>query len=166
MPNDEIFFKWSPEYSVGIQTIDDQHQKLVNILNRLFIAISKREGNKVIAEILDSLLGYTQTHFSLEERLLQEAKYKDFDAHKKEHIKLLEQLDQLCKKHMLEEKPIYFEMLNFLRAWLKDHIQGVDTKYSEALKLAGFSTTSWEKQAQLEFSIMTSSKKKQWWELW
>jgi len=165
MSDDEIFFKWSPEYSVGIQTIDDQHLELVNILNRLFVAVSKREGDKVIAEILDALTGYTQTHFALEERLLQQAKYKDFDAHKEEHRKLLEQLDQLCKKHLLEEKPIYFEMLNFLRTWLKEHIQGVDTKYSAALKEAGFSTTAWEKQAQQEFSAMTS-KKKQWWKLW
>lgn len=165
MSNDEAFFKWSSAYSVGIPTIDDQHLELVNILNRLFVAVSKREGGKVIAEILDALMDYTRTHFALEERLLLQAKYKDFDAHKEEHRKLIEQLDLLCKKHLIEDKQIHFEMLNFLRTWLKEHIQGVDTKYSEVLKLAGFSTLAWEKQAQLEFSGL-SSKKKQWWQLW
>ena len=71
MSNEEVFFKWSPDYSVNIKTIDDQHQELVNILNRLFIAVSKREGDKVIAGILDALMSYTQTHFALEERLMQ-----------------------------------------------------------------------------------------------
>ena len=47
--NEEVFFKWSPEYSVNIKTIDNQHQELVNILNRLFVAVSKREGDKAIA---------------------------------------------------------------------------------------------------------------------
>ncbi|MDD4912848.1 MAG: bacteriohemerythrin [Sideroxydans sp.] len=164
MPNTEVFFKWSPEYSVNIQTIDNQHQELVNILNRLFIAISKHEGDKVIAGILDALLGYTQTHFALEERLLKQAKYKDFDAHKAEHEKLLAQLDQLCKKHLLEEKPIYFEMLSFLKNWLKEHIKGVDTKYSAALQLSGFSVASWEREATREFARMSDSKK--WWEVW
>lgn len=166
MSDDEIFFRWTPEYSVGIQAIDDQHLELVNILNRLFVAVSKREGEKVIAEILDALLNYTQVHFALEERLLQQAKYKDFDAHKQEHRKLLDQLDKLCKKHLLEERPIYFEMLNFLKIWLREHILGVDRLYSAALQEAGFSTASWEEQAQLEFSAISSGNKKSWWKIW
>lgn len=164
MPMDEVFFKWSSAYSVNIKTIDDQHQELVNILNRLFIAVSKREGDKAIAGILDALMTYTQTHFALEERLMRQAKYKDFEAHMEEHRKLIGQLDQLCKKHLLEEKAIYFEMLNFLKTWLKEHIQGVDTKYSAALQQAGFSVASWEREATAEFALMSKSKK--WWEVW
>lgn len=165
MSDDEVFFKWSSEYSVNIKTIDDQHQELVNILNRLFVAVSKREGNNVIGSILDSLMDYTQTHFTLEERLMKEANYQDFEQHKLEHQKLIEQLDQLSKKYMLEDKPIYFEMLTFLRTWLKEHIMGRDTKYSAALQKAGFSTASWERQAQTEFAAM-AAKNKQWWKLW
>lgn len=165
MSNDEVFFKWSPDYSVNIKTIDDQHQELVRILNRLFIAVSKREGDKAIAGILDALLSYTQTHFALEERLMQQAKYQDYEAHKQEHTKLIGQLDQLCKKHMLEEKPIYFEMMSFLKAWLKEHIQGVDRKYSTALQQNGFSVAAWEREASAEFEHMSNAKK-QWWELW
>jgi hemerythrin len=162
--NGEVFFKWSPDYSVHIKTIDDQHQELVNILNRLFVAVSKREGDKVIAGILDALLSYTQTHFALEERLLQQAKYKDLVPHMAEHRHFIEQLDQLCKKHLLEEKPIYFEMLSFLKTWPKEHIQGVDTKYSAALQAAGFSVAAWEREASAEFALMSESKK--WWEVW
>ena len=50
MSNDEVFFKWLPDYSVGIKTIDSQHQELVNILNRLFVAVSKREGIRSLPE--------------------------------------------------------------------------------------------------------------------
>lgn len=164
MSNSEVFFKWSSEYSVNIDTIDNQHQELVNILNRLFVAVSKREGDKVIAGILDALVSYTQTHFALEERLLRQAKYKDLEAHIAEHKKLLDQLDQLCKKHLVEEKAIYFEMLSFLKTWLKDHIRGVDTKYSAALQEAGFSVAEWEREATAEFALMSDSKK--WWEVW
>jgi hemerythrin len=164
MDDSEIFFKWRPEYSVNIQTIDNQHQELVNILNRLFVAVSKREGDKAIAGILDALTSYTQTHFALEERLMRQAKNKDLEPHIAEHKKLLEQLDQLAKKHMVEEKTIYFEMLTFLKTWLKEHIQGVDTKYSAALQEVGFSVDAWEQEATAEFAAMSDSKK--WWELW
>ncbi len=164
MSNNEVFFKWSSDYSVKIKTIDDQHQELVNILNRLFVAVSKREGDKVVAGILDALMSYTQTHFALEERLMRQAKYKDLEAHMEEHRKLIAQLDSLCKKYLLEEKPIYFEMLSFLKTWLKEHIQGVDTKYSAALQQAGFSVAAWEREASAEFALMSDSKK--WWEVW
>lgn len=164
MSVNEVFFKWSPDYSVNIKTIDNQHLELVNILNRLFVAVSKREGDKVIAGILDALISYTQTHFALEERLLRQAQYKDLEAHMEEHRKLLDQLDHLCKKHLIEEKAIYFEMLSFLKTWLKEHILGVDTKYSTALQQAGFSVDAWEREATAEFALMSDSKK--WWEVW
>jgi hemerythrin len=164
MSNEEVFFKWLPDYSVNIKAIDEQHQELVNILNRLFIAVSRREGDKVIAGILDALMSYTQTHFALEERLMRQARYKDLDAHMEEHRLLIAQLDKLCKKHLLEEKPIYFEMLSFLKTWLREHIQGVDTKYSAALQQAGYSVDAWEREANAELALMSNNRN--WWKLW
>lgn len=164
MSNEETFFKWLPDYSVNIKAIDDQHMELVNLLNRLFIAVSKREGDKIIAGILDALMSYTQTHFALEERLMAQAKYPELEAHVAEHRKLIEKLDSLTKKYLLEEKPIYFEMLSFLKAWLREHIQGEDKKYSKALLQAGFSMNAWEQEASTELARMANSKS--WWKLW
>jgi hemerythrin len=163
--DDEVFFKWSPDYSVNIKTIDNQHQELINILNRLFTAVSLREGSKVIASILSALTSYTRTHFALEERLMQQAAYGDIEAHMLEHKMLIEQLEQLCKRHEQEEKPIYFEILRFLKHWLKEHIKGVDTKYSEALHEAGFSLAAWEREAAAEFNVMIE-KTGRWWRVW
>ena len=165
MANDEVYFKWSPEYSVNIKTIDSQHQELVNMLNRLFVAVAQREGNKVIGGILEALRSYTRTHFSLEERLMEQAHYADFEAHKVEHQKLIEQLDQLCKKHLTDDKPIYFEVLRFLKTWIKEHIKGVDAKYSVALQQAGFSLAAWESEAAREFNVMIE-KTGRWWRIW
>jgi hemerythrin len=164
MSDADVFFKWLPEYSVNIKAIDDQHQELVNILNRLFVAVSRREGDKAIGGILDALTSYTRTHFALEERLMRQADYQDLEPHIEEHRKLLEQLDRLCNKYLVEEKPVYFEMLSFLKTWLKEHIQGVDTKYSSAMAQAGFSVVDWELEATAEFAQMSNSKK--WWKVW
>ncbi len=166
MSNSEVFFKWSPEYSVNIKVIDDQHKELVAILNRLFLAVSRQEGDKVIAGILDSLTDYTRTHFALEERLMRDAKYAELDEHMEEHRNLIEKLDRLCKVHLLEEKPIYFEMLSFLKSWLKEHIRGEDTKYSAALQKAGFSLASWEREASQVFARVAANEKNQWWKIW
>ncbi|ADE11111.1 bacteriohemerythrin [Sideroxydans lithotrophicus] len=162
--NEEVFFKWSPDYSVDIKTIDNQHQELVSILNHLFIAVSKRQADREIAIILDDLIGYTKTHFSLEERLMQQAGYEDFEAHKLEHKKLLERLDQLTRKYLVEEKPIHFELLNFLKLWLKEHIKGSDKKYSSSLRKTGFSMVAWEQEATAAFKEMVE-KTGRWWRM-
>ncbi len=166
MPNSEVFFKWTPDYSVNIKAIDDQHKELVAILNHLFLAVARQQGDKVIAGILDALTDYTRIHFALEERLMREANYAELDAHMEEHRRLIAQLDRLCKIHLLEERPIYFEMLSFLKSWLKEHIQGEDRKYSAALQQAGFSFASWERDASLAFARMSSNEKNQWWKIW
>lgn len=166
MSDSEVFFKWSPDYSVNIKAIDEQHKELVAILNRLFIAVSRQEGDKAIAGILDALTAYTRTHFGLEEQLLRQAKYAELDEHIAEHRAFIEKLDKLCKVHLLEEKPIYFEMLSFLKTWLRDHIKGEDTKYSAALHAAGFSTSKWEREATELFKRAESNPRNQWWKLW
>ncbi len=166
MQESEVFFKWLPAYSVNIDAVDEQHKELVNILNRLFIAVSRLEGDKVIAGILDALTDYTRTHFALEEQLMRMARYEDLDAHQEEHRRLMEKLDVLCRKHLLEDKPIYFEMLAFLKTWLREHIQGEDTKYSAALQKAGFSLTEWEREASKTFAQMSANEGNQWWKIW
>jgi hemerythrin-like metal-binding protein len=133
--------------------------ELVHILNRLFSAVSRREGDKIIKVILDALVGYTQKHFSLEENLMRRANYKDIESHLAEHKKLIDQLNQYSNKLMQDGNPIHIEMLGFLRTWLKEHIQGVDTKYSAALKQAGFSAAAWEEEATAEFTKLSNSNK-------
>ncbi len=163
MSNDEVFFKWSPKYNVNIRVIDEQHRELVNILNRLCNAVTRREGNQAIAAILDALMSYTQTHFALEESLMQQAEFEDYEAHKLEHQKLIERFHELCTRHLYEETPIYFEITSFLKAWLKEHLQVEVRKYSAALRQGGFSIAAWEEEVGFAF---IPAAKRQWWEFW
>ncbi len=165
MSNNAVFFKWSPKYSVNIKSIDAQHRELVNIVNRLCNAVTRREGNKAIAEILDALTSYTQSHFRLEESLMHEAKFEDYEAHKLEHQQLLQQLDQLCTKHLFEETPIYFEMLTFLKSWLKGHLLGEVGKYSAVLQRGDFSVSEWEQSVSHQFGLMPNIRN-EWWRFW
>jgi hemerythrin len=96
---------------------------------------------------------------------MEQANYAELEAHKLEHQKLVEQLDQLCRKHLTEDKPIYFEVLRFLKTWLKEHIMGVDTKYSIALQQTGFALAAWELEAAKAFDVMIE-KTGRWWRIW
>jgi len=96
---------------------------------------------------------------------MQKAKYAELEAHKLEHKRLVDQLDQLRKQHLLEEKSIYFELLSFLKKWLREHIMGVDTKYCLVLQQAGFSMAVSEHEASAEFRAMIEMTGRSW-KLW
>jgi hemerythrin len=160
-------FQWTPDLAVNIAEIDNQHKMLVNILNQLFVAVAERKSNQIIGEILDALLDYAATHFALEENLMRSAGYggSEFDEHLKSHQVFIEKMNSVAHKARVENKMVSFELMNFLKHWLKDHICETDRKYAEALHRAGFSTTQWENQASEAISVKAPTNTA-WWKFW
>ncbi|MEA1890408.1 MAG: hemerythrin domain-containing protein, partial [Pseudomonadota bacterium] len=65
------FFTWKEEYSVGIDSIDQQHKKLLSLINQLQTAVDYSTGKEFEREALDELVTYTKDHFSYEEGLME-----------------------------------------------------------------------------------------------
>jgi hemerythrin-like metal-binding protein len=128
---------WSTQYSVGISTIDSQHQKLVGLLNDLHAAMMQGKGKAIIGKILDGLAEYTVSHFAHEERLMQLYRYPEFAQHKAIHDKLIAQVKKLQEDLRGEKATISLDVMSFLQRWLVDHIQGVDKKYTAHMQAAG-----------------------------
>lgn len=120
---------WSDTLSVKVKQFDDQHKKLVDMVNQLFDAMKTGKGNQVMADILKQLIAYTQTHFAAEERLMKQFGYPDFEAHKKEHNALVMQVLDLQKQFQEGKAVLTQNVMTFLRDWLSKHIQGDDKKY-------------------------------------
>jgi len=120
---------WSDSLSVKVKQFDDQHKKLVDMVNQLFDAMKSGKGNQVMGDILKQLIAYTQTHFAAEERLMKQYGYPDFEAHKKEHNALVIQVLDLQKQFQEGKAVLTQHVMTFLRDWLSKHIQGDDKKY-------------------------------------
>ncbi|MBF0614368.1 MAG: hemerythrin family protein [Magnetococcales bacterium] len=119
-------FAWNDELSVGCLEVDQDHKKLVGILNSLIAAIKEEHGREVIGKILNDLLSYTSWHFRHEERLMQTYRFSGFMAHKKEHAELIAQAVTLQKQFDEEGKDLSDDVLEFLKKWLTHHILEVD----------------------------------------
>ena len=52
--------QWSPDYSVKVGEIDQQHQKLITMINELNDAMLKGKGKEILSKIIDGLISYTQ----------------------------------------------------------------------------------------------------------
>ncbi len=62
-------FPWNRNFECGIAHIDNQHQNLVKILNKLAINLANLSIDLVLNEIFDELINYTGYHFSTEEKI-------------------------------------------------------------------------------------------------
>lgn len=121
--------EWSDQLSVGIEEIDDQHKKLVAMLNKMNDAIHEHRGSEVTRPILNEIAEYTRVHFATEESLMRATNYPDYDVHKAQHEDLIAQVQDLQAKLDAGSHAISFELLHFLKTWLTKHIIESDKQY-------------------------------------
>lgn len=128
---------WNDSLSVGVQIIDNQHKVLVNTLNDLHAAMMEGKANQVTGPILRRLLAYTRDHFSLEEEMLADAGYAELETHKLEHRELARKVEGYMARFESGDIALNPHLMNFLRDWLRMHIQGADRAYIPTLLANG-----------------------------
>ncbi|MCB9799794.1 MAG: bacteriohemerythrin [Candidatus Omnitrophica bacterium] len=129
--------EWSENFSVNIPSIDEQHKKIVHMVNELHEAMITDKGNSVLGKIFGELIQYTKTHFSYEEKLFQTYGYPEAEDHKQSHDALTSKTMALQKDFETGSTTIMFEVSDFLKSWLTNHIQGQDKKYAPFLSSKG-----------------------------
>jgi hemerythrin-like metal-binding protein len=124
---------WGSKLSVGHQQIDDQHKKLVQLVNKLNDAMTAGHGRDAIGPTLTELVKYTQYHFATEERLMKAHGYEHSAEHKAEHEKLLRDVGDFKVRFDAGNSMLSIELLRVLRDWLFGHIAGSDMKLAKCL---------------------------------
>ena len=130
---------WNDSYSVKVKQMDEQHKKLVEMINQLHDAMKVGQGKQVVGEVLGSLVSYTKTHFASEELLMKTHGFTGFEEHKKAHTSLVGQVGDIRKKFMDGNAPLTQDVMTFLKEWLVKHIQQSDQKYGQYLNGKGIS---------------------------
>jgi len=126
-------FEWKDEYSVGIRSIDGQHQNLFRLAGELHSAMAGGQGKAAIFKTLGRLVQYTEVHFAQEERLMRLHDYPDLAAHKAQHDALARQVRQFQADFEAGRVLVTIQLLQFLKNWLENHIKGSDQKYAPYL---------------------------------
>jgi hemerythrin-like metal-binding protein len=119
---------WKNEYSINNKIIDEQHKKLVDLINQLHAAMSEGKGKDILGKILEELVSYTVFHFSSEEKFMKEHNYSGYSLHKIEHDKLTKQVVEFQDNYKAGKSMVSQELLKFLKDWLVNHIIGSDKK--------------------------------------
>ena len=128
---------WFSGFSVKIEQFDDEHKRLVQLLNNLYDAMPLGVANKILPTILHELVNYTKTHFKNEEAAFEKYNYPDAEAHKKEHDAFGKKLDRFYKSFNEGSVTLSEDVFNMLHEWVKDHIMQSDKAYTRFLNEAG-----------------------------
>jgi hemerythrin-like metal-binding protein len=91
------------------------------------------KAKNILEFILDDLISYTKEHFRTEERMMLNANFPGLKEHCKEHEKLTEKVIDFQKSFIEGKALITMDLMNFLKNWLINHIEGTDKKYKDKL---------------------------------
>lgn len=117
------FIAWQDDFSVGVELIDKQHQRLLQVINDLLSGLGDSDDRFPIGRSLDEMIKYTEYHFYTEQLFLE--KHPDFLAHLNQHWQLIKQVKKI-QKDFLYYHGLQSDVFDFLLFWLKNHILGHD----------------------------------------
>ncbi|WP_031515657.1 bacteriohemerythrin [Desulfofalx alkaliphila] len=127
---------WTPNLSVGIKHIDDQHKVWFEKANGLFEAGKERRAKEYIETMLDFLDEYTKQHFRDEEAYMEKISYPEIDAQKRAHASFIKDLAKLKSDYNKSGGNILV-ILNANKMvinWLSEHIKTMDKKIGDYAK--------------------------------
>lgn len=124
---------WGDILSVGVDEIDEDHRKLVNIFNILNHSVMEGESLDYLAAVLQELINCTVWHFSHEERLMLKYGYKGIEEHKAEHQELIKSAKELQQEILRADKLAADKHIEVLERWLTEHILTADMRLGSYL---------------------------------
>lgn len=126
---------WEEKYVTNVNEADEQHQEIFRLVDVLHDSLS---GDRdLIKENLGALVGVVVEHFATEEKLMSETNYPNYEAHKKMHDDLVQQVAAIQEKFNAGETELTEDIIVFVRDWLYNHITNTDKQYGPYLNEKG-----------------------------
>lgn len=131
---------WKSEFALGINEIDEQHQTVLFIINKLYdLFLEKKfENQEEINNIIKELADYAIYHFQTEEKYFKLYGYEQAEGHILVHDQYRKRIEEWRKRYDAnKDEAIFFEISNFLQDWWTWHINNTDRTYVPFLTANG-----------------------------
>lgn len=126
------FLSWHARFSVGHPEIDQQHQRLFELVNH-FDDVLKMGLQEELPLIVDDLRALSEVHFRFEEELIQRSGFPQVAEHRKMHDELLDQVRTMRGSLAVGGHVSHKAVVRFLADWLQNHILREDMEYKPYL---------------------------------
>jgi hemerythrin-like metal-binding protein len=120
--------QWKNEYSVGIESMDDEHREMITLINSTYDKLGSDAEPDQIDDCLAEIFNTISMHFALEERIMQKAAYAEFEAHKNDHEDLLDRLRDLMDDFFADPVTGAQRLEQNLSDWFEGHFSTFDAR--------------------------------------
>ena len=128
---------WENKFELGISEIDEQHKKMLSIINQLddmFEGI-KSNDQVEIDKVIKEMAEYALYHFTTEEKYFNLFDYEKKEEHIAIHDQYRTKISEWQEKYNeTKDSKIFFEISNFLHDWWVWHINNTDRDYIPFMK--------------------------------
>lgn len=116
------------KYGTGNNLIDEQHKKLVELINGLIEACSLGKGKEEIGKVLSFLENYVVTHFKDEEELMDRVACPARAENKASHDRFIQEYENFKKTYEEEgaKLSLVIKLQKTICDWFIAHVCKVD----------------------------------------
>lgn len=125
--------KWSNEYLLGVEIIDEQHKELFRIAGDAYDLLKNEfyfDKYDRVVKLIEELKQYAVFHFETEEKYMLEIGYKKLFSHKIIHNDFVEKFNSIDLEKMDDNQEEYLtSIIQFVVDWIEQHILKMDRQY-------------------------------------
>jgi len=138
-----MLLMWTDHLSCGVEDFDDDHKRLIRMINELHGVILDVNAKGMIAEeeieiAVHRLQNYFEYHCLQEEKVMAETSYLGLNEHKREHVIFFDTVAEMSTRFRGSADPKdAVELMQFMYDWLTNHIYATDKKFASHLHSQG-----------------------------
>lgn len=126
--------EWRKEFETGIPDIDHEHRELIDLINSLHEHIASGADPARVTDFLGEVFARIAAHFALEESIMRKHAYDEYEAHKSEHERLLDEIRDIMDAQQETPSSAYGDRLSStVRDWFVNHFKTKDARLHKKL---------------------------------
>lgn len=126
--------EWKDDFNTGVAEVDHEHRHLIDLINGLDERLRREDADTTVVELLGEIFARISAHFALEEKVMRDRHYDEYEGHKADHERLLDGIRDIMEDN---EKGAYdgvAEVLSeHLERWFGEHFKTMDARLHESL---------------------------------
>jgi len=125
--------QWSDAFSVGVPAVDHEHREMIALINELHATFVRDRSDPAVEEFLGEVHTRIAAHFALEEKLMRERRYDEFDDHKADHEDLLDDIREIMDAYDMDPELDEEALSSRLESWFSEHFSTHDARLHQRL---------------------------------
>ena len=126
--------EWRQEFALGVADVDHEHRELIELINELYRHLEQPSSVISVEDFLGEIYAKISAHFALEEKIMRERTYDQYEDHKADHERLLDEIRDIMDAYEDDARFDKNELATCLSTWFTEHFKTKDARLHKHLR--------------------------------